>query len=187
MRNDISQIGMTYQTLNKDGVYDLKRIAREYYEQQEHLARSKQWAHDRYLETSSNARGKVITPSDNAVKDCSICSINHYLGLNRHPCVIQKAKETLDIYGTGCGTSAMSGGHSDLHKKLQKRFSTIFSKEECLLFSTGFTVNSGVIPALCRGSETFIILDGTVMPVSYKDAGLLSLGIFLLNIILFRI
>ncbi len=53
----------------------------------------------------------------------------------------------------------MSGGHSQLHKDLQKRFATIFAKEECLLFSTGFTVNSGAIPALCRDNETFIIID----------------------------
>lgn len=159
MREDIPQIGMTYQILNRNGVYDLKQIAREYYEQQECLSNSQSWAHDRYLASSSNARAKVITPSDGSSKDCSIWSINHYLGFNRHPYVIQKAKETLDIYGTGCGTSAMSGGHSQLHKNLQERFSSILNKEESLLFSTGFTVNSGVIPALCRGSETFIIID----------------------------
>ena len=159
MRATIPQIGMTYQTLNREGVCDLKKIAREYREQQEHLIKSKLWAHDRYLETSSNARARVITPSYASSKDCSIWSVNHYLGLNRHPYVINKAKEAIDLYGTGAGTSAMSGGHSRLHKDLQKRFGRIFGKEECLLFSTGFTVNSGTIPALCRGKETLIIID----------------------------
>ena len=51
------------------------------------------------------------------------------------------------------------GGHSQLHKDLQIRFSKVFGKEECLLFSTGFTVNSGCIAALCKGSETFILFD----------------------------
>ena len=159
MRETIPKIGMTYQTLNREGVYDLKTIAREYREQQEHLINSKLWAHDRYLETSSNARARVVTPDSASFKDCSIWSINHYLGLNRHPYVINKAKEAIDLYGTGCGTSAMSGGHSLLHKNLQKRFGKIFGKEECLLFSTGFTVNSGTISALCRGKETLIIID----------------------------
>ena len=150
---------MTYQLLNKEGVYNLKEIAEEYHKQQEHLAKSKLWGNDRYLENSSDSTAKVITPYDSSFKECSIWSINHYLGLNRHPYVIKKAKEALDTYGTGCGTSAMSGGHSQLHKDLQKRFAQILGKEECLLFSTGFTVNSGSIPALCRGNETFIIID----------------------------
>ena len=159
MRKNISQIGMTYQFLNKEGVFDLKNIAQEYRLQQEDLTKSELWGNDRYLEKSSDSRGNVITPSTGTSQECSIWSINHYLGLNRHPYVIQKAKEALDVYGTGCGTSAMSGGHSQLHKNLQKRFGRILGKEECLLFSTGYTVNSGTIPALCRGNETLIIID----------------------------
>ena len=159
MRKDIPQIGMTYQILNREGIYDLKEIAKEYHVQQEGLNDSNLWAHDRYLRKSSNARSEVLLPSDTSSKDCSVWSINHYLGLNRHPYVIKKAQDALEEYGTGCGTSAMSGGHCELHKDLQKRFANIFSKEECLLFSTGFTVNSGTISALCKGSETLIIID----------------------------
>ncbi len=159
MRKDIPQVGMTYNVLRREGVYDLKKIAQEYHDQQQYLDKTNSWSHDRYLGTSSNARAEVFNPSESGSKNCSIWSINHYLGLNRHPYVIARAKESLDIYGTGCGTSAMSGGHSHLHKDLQKRFAKIFGKEECLLFSTGFTANAGTISSLCKGSETFIIID----------------------------
>ena len=150
---------MTYQILNRDGVFDIKEIAKEYYAQQSHLDEMEQWTHDRYLKQSSNARAMVGAPSAEEFKNCSIWSINHYLGLNRHPYVIAKAQQATAIYGTGCGTSAMSGGHSQLHRDLQTRFAKIFAKDECILFSTGFTANSGTISALCRGSETLIIVD----------------------------
>lgn len=159
MRNDIPQIGMTYQVLNRDGIFNIKKIAEEYCAQQNHLDEMEQWTHDRYLKQSSNARAMVRAPSADEFKDCSVWSINHYLGLNRHPYVIEKAQQATALYGTGCGTSAMSGGHSQIHKDLQKRFAKIFSKEECILFPTGFTANSGSIAALCRGSETLIIID----------------------------
>lgn len=159
MRQDIPQIGMTYQIMNRDGIYDLKEIAKEYQAQQQYLASQQQWGYDRYLKNSSDANAEVCTPTAQESKQCSVWSINHYLGLNRHPYVIQKAQEALEIYGTGCGTSAMSGGHSQLHKNLQTRFANIFSKEEALLFPTGFTANSGTISALCRGSETLILID----------------------------
>ena len=150
---------MTYQILNKDGIYDLRAIAKEFHEQQTHLDKLGQWTHDRYLTQSSHARAKVRSESSPFFKECSVWSINHYLGLNRHPYVIKKAQEATALYGTGCGTSAMSGGHSQLHKDLQKRFARILSKEECLLFPTGFTANTGTIAALCKGSETLIIID----------------------------
>ena len=150
---------MTYQVLNRDGIFNIKKIAEEYCAQQNHLDEMEQWTHDRYLKQSSNARAMVRAPSADEFKDCSVWSINHYLGLNRHPYVIEKAQQATALYGTGCGTSAMSGGHSQIHKDLQKRFAKIFSKEECILFPTGFTANSGSIAALCRGSETLIIID----------------------------
>ena len=159
MRKDIPQIGMTYQVLNRDGVFNIREIAKEYYAQQTHLDEMEQWTHDRYLKQSSHARALVRSPSANEFKDCSVWSINHYLGLNSHPYVIEKAKEATELYGTGCGTSAMSGGHSQLHKDLQERFAKVFSKEECILFPTGFTANSGTIAALCKGGETLIIID----------------------------
>lgn len=101
---------MTYQILNRDGVFNIREIAKEYYAQQTHLDEIEQWTHDRYLKQSSHARAMVRAPSADEFKDCSVWSINHYLGLNRHPYVIEKAKEATELYGTGCGTSAMSGG-----------------------------------------------------------------------------
>lgn len=159
MRDDIPQVGMTYNIMSRDGIYDLKDIAKEYHDQQQNLEKSNLCSYNRYLKNSSDARAQVCSSSDCMPNNCSIWSINHYLGLNRHPYVINKAKESLDIYGTGCGTSAMSGGHSHLHKDLQKRLAKIFGKEECLLFSTGFTANASTIATLCKGSETIILID----------------------------
>ena len=155
MRETIPKIGMTYQTLNREGVYDLNKITGEYTEQQEHLLKSKQWSYNRYLETSNNARATVITSNRTSSKDCSI----HYLGLNKHPHVINKAKEAIDLYGIW-NTSAMSSSCSQLYEVLKKRFERIFGKEECLLFSNQIILSSSIIPTLCTiADETLIIVD----------------------------
>ena len=153
------QIGMTYQILNNRGIHDLKTIAEEYYHQQAMQQQQGIWGYDRYLKHGAHSSGTINSLDAELSHECTVWSINHYLGLNRHPYVIRKAKEILDIYGTGCGTSAMSGGHSQLHKNLQKRFARLMGKEETLLFSTGFTVNSGVIASLCRTTKTLILID----------------------------
>lgn len=139
--------------MNK-AIYDK---ASKYYNRQIDLIQKNEWGYDRFLKYSSGSGGVVV--ADLEEKDCSIWSINHYLGLNRHPYVIAKAKESLDIYGTGCGTSAMSGGHSQLHKNLIKRIAAKLNKEEVVLYSTGFTANSGAIASICSLPNTLILID----------------------------
>lgn len=156
---NIPQIGMTRAVLNSCGVHDTSDIAMQYLIQQENLYPSNEWAHDRYLEGGSSAVSVVCSDYNKTKRLCSIWSINHYLGLNRHPYVIEKTISAVRNYGTGCGTSAMSGGHSEMHKALQTRLACFLGKEDAIIFPTGFTANSGAISILCRDPETLILID----------------------------
>ena len=92
-------------------------------------------------------------------KNCIIWPINHYLGLNRHPKVIEASIDALKEFGTGCGTSAMSGGHSYLHKLAEKRLANWLGKEDAILFPTGYSANVGAISGLAKGPSSFILFD----------------------------
>lgn len=83
---------------------------------------------------------------------------NAYTGLTGHPRVEAAAKSALEQYGTGCAGSRFLNGTLDLHVKLEKELAQFIGKDEAICFSTGFTVNSGVIPVLC-GREDYIICD----------------------------
>lgn len=83
---------------------------------------------------------------------------NAYTGLTGHPRVEAAAKSALEQYGTGCAGSRFLNGTLDLHVKLEKELAQFTGKDEAICFSTGFTVNSGVIPVLC-GREDYIICD----------------------------
>lgn len=61
-------------------------------------------------------------------------------------------------YGTGSGTSALSGGMSTLHKLLEQKLQQLIGKESVLLFPTGFTTNLGCLSAL-PGKKDLIIFD----------------------------
>ncbi len=159
MKYDIPQIGMTRQILNSNNVFNINEIANEYYRQQQLQTDVGEWSYDRYQHDGSSGNSVVCSPGSSDSKHCSIWSVNHYLGLNRHPYVINKVVETVKKYGTGSGTSAMSGGHSHLHKDLQIRLADFLDKEEVLLFPTGFTANIGALSAICHGRETLILLD----------------------------
>ncbi len=83
---------------------------------------------------------------------------NAYTGLPGDQRIIDAAKKALDIYGSGCAGSRFLNGTLDLHVELEKELAEFEHKDEALCFSTGFTVNSGVLSVIC-GREDYIICD----------------------------
>lgn len=83
---------------------------------------------------------------------------NAYTGLTGDQRIIDKAKEALEKYGTGCAGSRFLNGTLDLHIKLEKEIAEFVGKDDCLCFSTGFSVNQGVIPALLS-KDDYVICD----------------------------
>lgn len=83
---------------------------------------------------------------------------NAYTGLTGDQRVIDAAKAALDKYGSGCAGSRFLNGTLDLHVKLEKELAEFVGKDDALCFSTGFSVNAGVI-AMVVGRGDYIICD----------------------------
>lgn len=83
---------------------------------------------------------------------------NAYTGLTGDQRIIDKAKAALDQYGSGCAGSRFLNGTLDLHVKLEKELAEFIGKDETLCFSTGFSVNAGVL-AVVVGRNDYIICD----------------------------
>ena len=83
---------------------------------------------------------------------------NAYTGLPGDERVIEAGIRAMRKYGSGCAGSRFLNGTLDLHVQLEKELAAFVGKDEALCFSTGFTVNSGVIPAL-TGRQDYIICD----------------------------
>jgi 8-amino-7-oxononanoate synthase len=96
---------------------------------------------------------------------------NNYLGLTHHPDVLAAAKDALERYGSGCTGSRFLNGTLDLHEQLETELAEYFGKEACLVFSTGYQANLGLISGLVgRGDVVFLdkldhasIVDGAKM------------------------
>src|SRR5207245_2371709 len=96
---------------------------------------------------------------------------NNYLGLTHHPDVLAAAKAALERYGSGCTGSRFLNGTLDLHERLETELADFFGKESCLVFSTGYQANLGLISGLVgRGDVVFLdkldhasIVDGAKM------------------------
>ncbi|EKY04291.1 putative 8-amino-7-oxononanoate synthase [Hoylesella saccharolytica F0055] len=83
---------------------------------------------------------------------------NAYTGLTGDPRVIEAAKHALEKYGSGCAGSRFLNGTLDLHVQLEKELAEFVRKDDTLCFSTGFSVNQGVL-AMVVGRGDYIICD----------------------------
>ena len=81
---------------------------------------------------------------------------NAYTGLTGD--VIDAAKRALDKYGSGCAGSRFLNGTLDIHVQLEKELAEFVHKDATLCFSTGFSVNQGVL-AQVVGKGDYIICD----------------------------
>ena len=79
---------------------------------------------------------------------------NAYTGLPSDP----RINAALDKYGTGCAGSRFLNGTLDLHIKLEKEIAKYIGKEDVLGYSTGFSVNEGVLSVVV-GRGDYIICD----------------------------
>ncbi|HLW10755.1 MAG TPA: pyridoxal phosphate-dependent aminotransferase family protein [Fermentimonas sp.] len=83
---------------------------------------------------------------------------NAYLGLTNHPKVIEAAVAATKKYGTGMAGSRFLNGTLDIHLELERKLANFMNKDEAVVFSTGFSVNEGVLGCL-TGREDYIIWD----------------------------
>lgn len=83
---------------------------------------------------------------------------NAYTGLTGDKRIIEAGKAALDKYGSGCAGSRFLNGTLDIHIQLEKELAEFVGKDETLCFSTGFSVNAGVI-AMVVGRNDYVICD----------------------------
>ena len=82
---------------------------------------------------------------------------NNYLGLTHHPKVLEAATRALHLYGSGCTGSRFLNGTLDLHLQLEDALAKFLGKEDCIVFSTGYNANLGLISGLVGKSDTVFL------------------------------
>lgn len=107
------------------------------------------------IRTLSSPQGAWLVVDGKKV--LNFCS-NNYLGLANHPRLVSAAKEAMDEYGVGPGAVRTIAGTMDLHLELEKRIAKFKRVDDAITFQSGFTANTGTIPALV-GKEDVIFSD----------------------------
>ncbi|MBS4729586.1 8-amino-7-oxononanoate synthase [Mycobacterium sp. SM1] len=83
---------------------------------------------------------------------------NDYLGLSRHPDVIEGGVAALRAWGAGATGSRLVSGDTELHQQFESALADFVGAAAGLLFSSGYTANLGAVAGL-SGPGSLVVSD----------------------------
>lgn len=106
---------------------------------------------------SASRQRRVLQAADPTLIDVSS---NDYLGLSRHPALIERACAWARTHGAGSRAARLVTGTSAALLALEEKLAAFKGTEAALIFATGFQLNSSVLPALFElGKEPLVFTD----------------------------
>jgi 8-amino-7-oxononanoate synthase len=103
-------------------------------------------------------------------------SSNDYLGLARHPLLIERAREAMERDGAGAGGSRLVTGTSDHHLALEAKIAAFKHTEAALLFASGWQANAAVLPAVLAVASAPLVFADRAIHAS-MHAGIAAAGV----------
>jgi 8-amino-7-oxononanoate synthase len=126
------------------------------------LKRQGAYRHRRKLQGPQGV--EVSVDGDSFISFCS----NDYLGLANDPRVRSAACNAISKFGVGSGASQLISGYSSLHAELEEQLADFLGFQRCVLFSSGYLANLGVISTF--STRKSLILEDKLNHASLIDA-----------------
>ena len=103
---------------------------------------------------------RVLSPTEAIIngRKTLLVGTNNYFGLTFDPSCMEAAIEAIRAEGTGTTGSRIANGSYSEHVALEKEIAEFYGKKHCMVFTTGYQANLGVISNLV-GPDDFLLID----------------------------
>ncbi len=100
---------------------------------------------------------RALNPRPSLATEVDLAS-NDYLGLSRHPEVIEAGVRALRTWGAGSTGSRLVTGNTELHEEFEQALADFVGAPAALVFSSGYTANLGALASL-SGPGSLVVSD----------------------------
>jgi len=126
--------------------------------------------YQRFLENNPHPRKLKYYSAVNGSTDLQLSeqrlvnfSSNDYLGLSKHPLLIQRSREYAEKWGVGSSSSRLVTGNYDFYNELEDNLAKALHKPAALILGSGYQTNISVLEALLDpvvlGAEPLVFCD----------------------------
>jgi 8-amino-7-oxononanoate synthase len=103
---------------------------------------------------------RVLSPTEAVIgnRPTILIGTHNYLGLTFDPACIEASKAAVEKFGTGTTGSRIANGSYSLHQGLERALADFFGRKHCMVFSTGYQANLGIISTVA-GPQDHLLID----------------------------
>lgn len=119
--------------------------------------------YERMMQLGVNAMGptndQVISPTRAIIhgRETILAGTNNYMGMTFEPSCIKAGQEALAEFGTGTTGSRVANGNYAMHQALERELAGFLNKKHCIVFTTGYQANLGMMSGLAGPRDTIYL------------------------------
>jgi 7-keto-8-aminopelargonate synthetase-like enzyme len=119
--------------------------------------------HARMMTMGVNAVGltndKILSPTRAMIngRETILAGTNNYMGITFDADCIKAGQDALAEFGTGTTGSRIANGSYALHKELEAELAWFLKRKHCIVFSTGYQANLGMMSGLAGPKDTIFL------------------------------
>ncbi len=102
---------------------------------------------------------RILSPTRAIIggREIILAGTNNYMGVTFEPECIRAGQKAMEEFGTGTTGSRIANGTYSLHGQMERALAEFMGRRHCMVFSTGFQANLGMIAGLCGPDDTIFI------------------------------
>lgn len=119
--------------------------------------------HARMMTMGVNAVGltndRILSPTRAMIngRETILAGTNNYMGITLDADCIKAGQDAMAEFGTGTTGSRIANGSYALHKELEDEFAKFLKRKHCIVFTTGYQANLGMMSGLAGPKDTIFL------------------------------